>query len=106
MGMFTGHTSWHAPHSDEAFGRSANSGNFSPASNGDSTAQAKHLCDAVKDSKITLYTIGFQVSAAAHAMMTTCATSSGHYFDAENGSELVAVFNAIGKSIRTIWLSS
>src|SRR5690606_8393314 len=38
MGMSTGQTSLQAPQSEEALGRSASSGNFLPASSGESTA--------------------------------------------------------------------
>lgn len=38
MGMLTGQTSWHAPQSDEALGRSAFCGKFSLSSSGESTA--------------------------------------------------------------------
>jgi len=36
--MFTGHTSLHAPQSDDAFGKSAFSGNRFPINSGESTA--------------------------------------------------------------------
>lgn len=74
--------------------------------NGNSTAQAKALCDGVKAAKIRLYTIGFKVSNAAHTMMSACASTPSHYFDAKDGAQLVAVFDAIAREIRSIWLSS
>ena len=69
------------------------------SANGSSNAQAAKLCTAMKAEGIEVYTIGAQVSATAKAFLTACATDSQHYYDATNGTLLLASFNDITKKL-------
>ena len=53
----------------------------------------------MKAEGIEVYTIGAQVSATAKAFLTACATDSQHYYDATNGTLLLASFNDITKKL-------
>lgn len=61
------------------------------------------LCANIKAEKIELFTVGFQIdNAAAHAMLEKCATSSSHYYKADNAAELLAAFEEIGRSLENL----
>jgi uncharacterized protein (UPF0333 family) len=63
--------------------------------NGSSKSQAEQLCTAMKAKGITVYAIGFQVSDDAKRMLTGCATSPSHYYNASSGDALKAAFRDI-----------
>lgn len=63
--------------------------------NGTSSAQATALCTAMKAKGITVYTVGFMVSSAAKTLLTNCATSKEHFYDANDGAQLMQAFTAI-----------
>jgi Flp pilus assembly protein TadG len=75
------------------------------APNGTSAAQALELCKAMKAKGILLFTVGFQVSTAAGAMLTQCATDSSHAFLATNGAALKKAFQDIGKNLTSLRIS-
>jgi Flp pilus assembly protein TadG len=80
--------------------------NSCPATNGDPTEQALHLCDAMKAKGITIYTIGFQLEVAkADDFMKACATDSTTYFDADNEAELGVAFAEVSKSVLELRVS-
>ena len=63
---------------------------------GNSVAQARALCDGMKAQGIEIYTIGFKLdSDTAIATMQYCATSSNHYFQADNSEQLMNSFRQI-----------
>ena len=78
--------------------------------NGKSLAQATSLCTAMKapvsGGKIEVFTVGFQVSAAAKTFLTSCATDASHYYDATTEVALQAAFRDIALKISTLRLTN
>jgi Flp pilus assembly protein TadG len=74
--------------------------------NGKSQAQAGTLCAAIKNAKIEVYTVGFQVSSAARTFLTSCATDASHYYDATTEVALQAAFRDIALKIATLRLTN
>ncbi len=74
--------------------------------NGKSQAQATSLCTAIKNTKIEVYTVGFQVSSAAKTFLTSCATDAAHYYDATTEVALQAAFRDIALKIATLRLTN
>ncbi len=56
------------------------------------------ICSAAKNQGILVFSIGFQTSSHGAATLTSCATDSSYYFDAE-GSSISSVFAKIANSI-------
>ena len=75
--------------------------------NGSSVTQAKALCDGMKQSGITVYTVGFDLGGNQTAINTLnyCASSAGHAYNADGGAELRQAFRDIGLKISTLYLS-
>jgi len=66
----------------------------------------ERVCDDVKDEEIVVYTIAFKVTdPEIRSIMQDCATTAGHYFNADDGEALTAAFDAIGASLRNLSLS-
>jgi hypothetical protein len=64
--------------------------------NGKSLAQATSLCTGMKNAKIEVFTVGFQVdTSAAKTFLQDCATDANHYYDATTDVELLAAFKDI-----------
>jgi hypothetical protein len=74
--------------------------------NGKSQAQASSLCTAIKNTKIEVYTVGFEVSSAAKTFLTNCATDASHYYDATTEVQLQAAFRDIALKIATVRLTN
>ncbi len=78
--------------------------------NGKSLAQATSLCTAMKapvsGGKIEVFTVGFQVSAAAKTFLTGCATDASHYYDATTEVALQAAFRDIALKISSLRLTN
>lgn len=74
--------------------------------NGEAFAQAKALCSAMHAdaAKVRVYTVAFDVGGIAKAqeIMTHCASEPGFAFDATSGSDLSAVFAAIGENLSSL----
>ena len=84
-------------------GQDAHRGN----SKADADARTAQLCDAVKASEVTIYTIAFQVDdGATRNLLQDCASSSSNFFRARNAQELVAAFDAIGDSLKGLRVAS
>ncbi|MEO1264148.1 MAG: pilus assembly protein [Pseudomonadota bacterium] len=71
-----------------------------------SSTQAKQLCTAMKNKGIEVYAIGFKLpsSGSAQDVMSSCATSEEHFYDADNGEELRLAFRDIALKISTLRL--
>ncbi len=80
--------------------------NYNP-SNGVSEDQALALCSAMKANNVNIevYTVGFQVSAAARTLLKSCATDESHYYDATSGDALRQAFRDIALKIAILRLS-
>jgi len=74
--------------------------------NGSSQVQAQKICDNMKTSGITIYTVGFQAPAGALAILQYCATTPTHFFDAKNGNQLRETFQKIAKELNGLRISS
>jgi hypothetical protein len=74
--------------------------------NAKSQAQATSLCSGMKTAEIEVYTMGFQVSAAAKTFLTNCATDAAHYYDATSEVALQAAFRDIALKIATLRLTN
>jgi Flp pilus assembly protein TadG len=73
--------------------------------NGNSFSQAQQYCTAMKNSGITVYTVGFEVpSQTLRDALTACASSSQYAYFATGSAELVSVFQQIGRSINEVRL--
>lgn len=72
---------------------------------GDSEAQAKKLCTAMKEKGIEVFTVGFQVSNSSKSFLKQCATSDANFYDATNGDGLKQAFNDIALKISLLYLS-
>ena len=74
--------------------------------NGNSETQARALCSNMKSAGVTVYTVGFQVPAAVLPILQHCATSSSHFFDAADGTELSATFRTIAQRLSGLRIAS
>lgn len=75
--------------------------------NGPAFSRARKLCDAMKDTKIKIYSIYFKNSSntAAGKLMEYCASSSKTYYLAKDQAQLIAAFQKIANEIQSIYLS-
>lgn len=94
---------------DGAFNTHPSSGNYCSwggvALSGD---YARNLCSEMKSRGITVYTIAFSAGATAAALMADCASpgtpGSTHFFNANDGNQLNAAFEAIAEDITELRL--
>jgi Flp pilus assembly protein TadG len=65
------------------------------------------LCESIKASGITIYSIAFDVrsGSSVQSLMRRCAGNGGEYFDADNNTELADAFRKIGLSLLNLRLS-
>jgi Flp pilus assembly protein TadG len=72
-----------------------------------STNQARELCTRMKAEGITIYTVGFNISANSSPAITmrNCASDLSKYFLPATGEELVQSFAEIGQNITDLRLS-
>ena len=66
-------------------------------------------CTNAKNAGIEIYTVAFTISnapidAQGQTTVQNCATDSGHYFKATNGTELNSFFQSIGQSVTQSYL--
>jgi Flp pilus assembly protein TadG len=62
------------------------------------------ICTAAKNAGIVVYGIGFEAPTDGRTQVRTCATSTGHYFDA-NGLDISKAFRAIANNISQLRLT-
>ena len=67
--------------------------------NGDSFAQAKILCDKVKDEGVRIYTVAFQAPKAGQKVLEYCASGTEFAFKADSANELKDAYAKIATSI-------
>ena len=61
-------------------------------------AKTKKYCDLARTAKIEVYSIAFMAPVQGETLLKYCATTSAHYFSADNTAELVAAFKLIGQT--------
>lgn len=69
--------------------------------------QAKELCTGMKGRGIEVYAVGFEIGTSGNAydVMSHCATSEEHFYNAEDGDELRVAFRDIGLKVSTLRLA-
>ncbi len=71
-----------------------------------SNERAKEVCAAAKHNGVIVFTIGFELShPVALETLGHCATSTQHFFRAENGTQLREAFAAIGRQLNNLRIS-
>lgn len=75
--------------------------------NGSSYAQSQALCNAMKAKGIEVYTVAFDLinTTAAQNLMTNCATSTAHRYNAADEAQLQAAFGSIASNLVALRLS-
>ena len=68
-------------------------------SNGNSTWQAKQLCDGAKAAGIRIYSVAFQAPEAGRDVLQYCSSGSDFFFRPENGQQLQDAYQSIASSI-------
>ncbi len=91
---------------DSGYGSSSDQINCN-ADNGGPYTQGTALCNAIKADGITLYTVGFEMTAGSTGanFLESCATAPENYYLASDGAQLTAAFNSIAKSISLLRLA-
>lgn len=69
--------------------------------------QAEDLCHEMKQNKIVIYTVGFNLGTTGNAvdMLTACASDASKAFRADSGEALTEAFRKIGQNISDLRLS-
>ena len=76
------------------------------AANGSADEQGRRLCDNMRSSGVTIYTIAFEAPPEALPVLEYCASSPSHFFDARNGAQLRQTFQTIAKRLMGLRLTS
>lgn len=72
---------------------------------GNSVAQARSLCDAMKADGIEIYAVAFDAPSAGEAVLSYCASSPHTFYTADDGDELQAAYAEIAMEISQIRLT-
>ena len=62
-----------------------------------------HVCQAVNDKAVTIYTVGFETTTSSTAVLKKCASSHAHHFDVD-GNSIDDAFAAIARDIQKLRL--
>lgn len=73
---------------------------------GNSVNQSKVLCKQMRDADIQVYSVAFKAPAAGQKILKDCASSNEHYFEPENGDELIGVYEEIATSLSQLRLTN
>jgi Flp pilus assembly protein TadG len=92
--------------SRDGFGNNADR-NECNATNGGAFAQAAKLCESIKEKRIIIYTVGFNVGSdtSVKNFMNSCATSPEFVYMPSGGAELKVAFRAIAQDINSLRIS-
>ena len=55
------------------------------------------LCDQAKGAGVQVYTVAFAAPKRGKELLSYCASSSAHFFDAQSSADLIAAFKSIGE---------
>ncbi len=58
--------------------------------------KTKKTCESAKKDGVEIFTVAFMAPSKGQALLEYCATSTSHYYDAQDAAELVAAFKEIG----------
>lgn len=56
----------------------------------------KYLCDRAKQDGVEVYSVAFAAPSGGKALLSYCASSPDHFFDAKDSAELISAFKNIG----------
>ncbi len=73
--------------------------------NGDSSTQARNLCDEMKGENVVVYSVAFQAPPDAANLLRQCASSADHYFSATDGAALRTAFQTIATNLNKLRLT-
>jgi Flp pilus assembly protein TadG len=73
--------------------------------NGDSAQQARSLCSEMKREGVIVFSVAFMAPSDAQRLLKSCASSSSHFFDASNGTELRSAFIEIANQLNNLRLT-
>ena len=71
---------------------------------GDSNAQAKKMCAKMRDEGVRIYAVAFQAPTSAKNTLKNCTGDNSRFFDAGNGAELLAAYDAIASQLSALSL--
>ncbi|MEO1552528.1 MAG: pilus assembly protein TadG-related protein [Pseudomonadota bacterium] len=74
-------------------------------SQGNSDAQARALCDGMKDQNIAIYSVAFRAPAAGKRVLEHCASNESFFYDANSRDELIAAYKQVALSLSDLRLS-
>lgn len=60
-------------------------------------SSTKILCDTAKESGVEVYTVAFAAPDRGKKLLSYCATSTEHFYDAKSSTDLIAAFKSIGE---------
>ena len=71
---------------------------------GDSTYQARELCQRMRAEGIVIYSVAFQAPVAGQQILQQCASSPAHYFEATGSAELLDAYTSIATELNSLRL--
>lgn len=71
---------------------------------GSSNVQAKRLCTEMRDAGVIIYSVAFQAPSSAKATLKNCAGTPDRFFNADDGDELLAAYDAIASHLSNLAL--
>ncbi len=71
---------------------------------GDSNTQAKKMCGKMRDAGVRIYAVAFQAPTNAKNTLKNCTGDDSRFFDAGNGAELLAAYDAIASQLSQLTL--
>ncbi len=71
---------------------------------GDSNTQAKKMCGKMRDEGVRIYAVAFQAPTNAKNTLKNCTGDDSRFFDAGNGAELLAAYDAIASQLSQLTL--
>lgn len=71
---------------------------------GNSNTQAKKMCRKMRDEGVRIYAVAFQAPSTAKNTLKNCTGDDSRFFDAGNGAELLAAYDAIASQLSALTL--
>lgn len=69
---------------------------------GDSNTQAMKMCDQMRDENVLVYAVAFQAPTSAKDTLKDCAGQANRFFDADDGTQLLAAYAAIASQLSAL----
>ncbi|MEQ8823949.1 MAG: pilus assembly protein TadG-related protein [Filomicrobium sp.] len=73
--------------------------------NGDSSSQARSLCEKMKAKGVIVYSVAFRAPRSAQSLLRECSSGSNYYYTTNNSHELEEAFQKIAKRLNSLRLS-